>query len=71
MNCKAVGVGQKKCGVDSSECTPGQEIRAQFHGYKHISLSLTVHESLGASAPVGSENDPRNVCRNAWQTVVM
>ena len=65
------GVGREKRVGDDRQRTPPPKIRRQFQGYKHTSLILTVHESLEALALLGSENDPRNVCRNAWETVVL
>ena len=68
-----VGVGGEKQLADSPSCTPPRKIRARFHGCKHTSLTYVVGESgrLGRASLLDSESDRRNVCRNAWQTVVL
>src|SRR5215218_3570840 len=69
--CIAGGAGRRNWRLHCWVCTPHRKIRIQFQGNKHTSLNLTVHESLGASALLGSENDHRNVCRKALETVVL
>src|SRR5829696_8193122 len=69
--CIAGGAGRRNGRLHCWVCTPHRKIRIQFQGNKHTSLNLTVHESLGASALLGSENDHRNVCRKALETVVL
>src|SRR5215212_10485923 len=60
----------RKCVADSPERTPPRKIRAQFQGYKRISLRFFVGESR-TFAFLRSEHHPRNGCRNTLETVVI
>jgi hypothetical protein len=49
--------------------TPPSKNPPRFQERKHTSLVTSVGE-YQVFALLGSGNDPRNVCRNAWETVV-
>jgi hypothetical protein len=65
-----VGVGRGKWRLHRWVCTPPRKIRARFRRNKHTSLIISVGESR-AFGLLGLENEPRNVCRNALETVVL
>jgi hypothetical protein len=55
---------------DGRERTPPRKIRERLCGRKHTSLNCGCVNPR-SSVLLRLENDPHNVCRNAWQTVVL
>jgi hypothetical protein len=60
------GVGQEKRAGHHRVRTPPRKIRTRFRGCKHTSLMLLNRISR---VPTCTQNDLRNVCRNAKETV--
>jgi hypothetical protein len=65
-----VGMGREKYVAEPQTGTPPRKICAQFHSYKHTSLVPSINESREVRLTL-TDNKVRNVCRNAWETVVM
>ncbi len=64
------GVGRGNWWLHCWACTLHRKIRVQFQERKHTSLVTSIVE-YRAFVHLGLENELRNVCRNAWETVVL
>ncbi len=66
----AGGGGSQEWAVASLGVHTPKKIRAQFQGCKHTSLAYMISKSWEVGLTL-AHNHLRNVCRNAWQTVVL
>jgi hypothetical protein len=64
-------VGQKKCVGDDRQRTPPSKNPPPISGMQAYIAYLPGRLISEGLVLLCSENDPRNVCRNAWETVVL